>query len=316
MLFKPVDRPARVDAFELAQEAFGETFPSYEELNRSSGKIRTALIEKCARLEMMIAERYDHDAIFAWNPFAGEISLEVISLERKMIGDSKAIIGMVPSVFWAIEIITDHMAFSVRLAEDMRGLHIDAERMLERGIRRVHELADAGADVAYVPNDQAFNSGTYLPPKIYEELVLPYAQKLFSEIRKTGLIGIYHTDGNIMSILDMICATGAHGLQSIDPMAGMDIKKVKEQTYGKLALVGNVQCNLLQEGPEDAIRMSARYCLEHASPGSGYVFMASNSIFPGMPLSNYHIMQDEYRKFCEERESVNGHLSKMTKMSS
>jgi uroporphyrinogen decarboxylase len=252
-------------------------------------------------LEVKIARHFDHDAIFAWHPFTGEVSLEVIARERSLIGKEKAIVGLIGSAFWGMEQIHDHMEFAARLADDMDGLHEDARRMQAEAIKRVHALAEAGADVAYIPNDQAFNTGPYFSPAVYEELVLPYAKKVYAEIRQAGLIGIYHTDGKIMSIIDRIVETGAHGLQSIDPMAGMDIREVKKRTYGKLALLGNVQCNLLQEGPEEAIRASARYCLEHGSPGSGYVFMASNSIFPGMPLKNYLIMQDEYQQFISNQ---------------
>ena len=140
--------------------------------------------------------------------------------------------------------------------------------------------------------------------------MLPYAESLFAEIRRLGMIGVYHSDGNVATLLESIMALGAHALQSIDPMAGMDIKQVKQQTQGRLALLGNVQCNLLQEGPEAAIRRIARYCLTHASPGSGYVFMASNSIFAGMPLANYHVMQDEYGRFvaqCATSDSSERH---------
>ena len=53
-------------------------------------------------------------------------------------------------------------------------------------------------------------------------------------------------------------------------MAGMDIAVVKKLTYGKMALMGNVQCDLLQDGPKEAIRQSVLYCLEHGAPGGGY----------------------------------------------
>ena len=157
--------------------------------------------------------------------------------------------------------------------------------------------------MAYLPNDVAHNDGPYFAPAIFAELVLPYARSLFAEIRRLGMIGVYHSDGNVGTLLEAIMALGAHALQSIDPMAGMDIEGMKQQTQGRLALWGNVQCNLLQEGPEEAIRRSARYCLTHASPGSGYVFMASNSIFAGMPLANYHVMQDEYARFVTQQGS-------------
>ncbi|MEN6404193.1 MAG: uroporphyrinogen decarboxylase family protein, partial [Armatimonadia bacterium] len=92
-----------------------------------------------------------------------------------------------------------------------------------------------------------------------------------------------------------------HALHSIDPMAGMDIAEVKRRTYGKLGLMGNVQCNLLQDGPLEAIRRSALYCLRHGSPGGGYVFSTSNTVFPGMPLAHYEYMLEVFREFCSDQ---------------
>ena len=81
-------------------------------------------------------------------------------------------------------------------------------------------------------------------------------------------------------------------------MAGMDIAITKKRCQGKMALMGNVQCNLLQDGPDEVIRKSALYCLENASPGGGYIFSTSNTIFKGMPLENYEYMLQVYRDFC------------------
>jgi len=123
-------------------------------------------------------------------------------------------------------------------------------------------------------------------------------------IKRRGAIPFVHTDGNIMSILDDYLSLGAACFQSVDPMAGMDIAEVKRRCHGRMALMGNVQCNLLQDGPAEAIRRSALYCLEHASPGGGYVFGTSNTIFPGMPLANYHYMLDVYHEFCRKETTT------------
>ena len=114
-------------------------------------------------------------------------------------------------------------------------------------------------------------------------------------------IGGMVSDGQLMPVLDQIMACRPHALQSIDPMAGMDIAVVKRLTHGRMALMGNVQCNLLQDGPRAAIRRSTRYCLEHAAPGGGYIFSTSNTIFPGMPLANYEYMLEVFREYCQER---------------
>ena len=60
--------------------------------------------------------------------------------------------------------------------------------------------------------------------------------------------------------------------------------------------MGNVQCNLLQDGPKEAIRESALYCLERGSPGGGYIFSTSNCIYTGMDLNRYNLMLDIWRR--------------------
>jgi uroporphyrinogen decarboxylase len=103
---------------------------------------------------------------------------------------------------------------------------------------------------------------------------------------------IFHSDGNLMPVLDQILDIGPEMLQSIDPLAGMDIAEVKRLTYGRMALMGNVQCDFLQEGPDEKIAESAKYAIRHGSPGGGYVYSSSNTIFRGLPLKNYVFMVD------------------------
>jgi uroporphyrinogen decarboxylase len=302
--FEPVDRPAKTDMFCLAKEFLGESFPDEQEIEHSTGIARQRLIAKCAEMYAAIAEGYNHDCVFVWHPFTGRGSLEVIAALGRLVARERMVLGVVPNALWGMEQIDDHTQFAMLLHEDRDRLHRQARQFQENALMRIRQLAEAGADVAYLPNDVAFNEGPYFAPAVFEEIVLPYAVPLFAEIRRLGMIGVYHTDGNVTRLLESIMALGAHALQSIDPMAGMDIKDVKKKTQGRLALLGNVQCNLLQEGPEEAIRRSAGYCLTHASPGSGYVFMASNSIFTGMPLANYHIMQDEYDRFVSQHGAI------------
>jgi len=117
-------------------------------------------------------------------------------------------------------------------------------------------------------------------------------------VRRAGAIPFIHSDGQLMPVMDQLLSLGAACLQSIDPMAGMDIAAVKRATYGRMSLMGNVKCSALQDGPRDVIRASTLYCLTHGAPGGGYIFGTSNTIFPGMPLENYEFMLDVYHEFC------------------
>ena len=208
---------------------------------------------------------------------------------------------MVGNTVWSIENIKDWIAFSMDLMNKPENIHRAAERMTQEAIATIDPLIDAGADFIYLPNDVAFNKGPFISPTQFSEFITPYLARQVQHIKDRGAIPFVHTDGNIMLLLDDYLSLGAACLQSIDPMAGMDIDEVKKRCHGRMALMGNTQCNLLQDGPKSAIRESAQYCLEHASPGGGYIFSTSNTIFPGMPLKNYEYMLDVFNEFNQKQ---------------
>ena len=77
---------------------------------------------------------------------------------------------------------------------------------------------------------------------MFGEFVTPYLARLIRAIRDYGGYAIKHTDGNIMPILDQLVSTQPHALHSLDPMAGVDIREVKEKYGSQVALCGNVHC--------------------------------------------------------------------------
>jgi uroporphyrinogen decarboxylase len=198
----------------------------------------------------------------------------------------------------AIENVSDWMEFSTNLMEHPEVLHAEARQRTDTEIAQFNLLAEAEPDFIHVVNDIAFNAGPFIAPDQVREFIIPYLAEQVAHIRALGIIPFIHTDGNIMPFLDDYIGTGAACYQSVDPQAGMDIAEVKRRAYGKMALMGNVQCSLLQDGPNEAIRRSVRYCLEHGTPGGGYIFGTSNTIFPGMPLEHYEHMLEVYREFC------------------
>jgi len=189
-----------------------------------------------------------------------------VAAAKRTFGDDIAVGGMVGGGLWAIDTVADWTEFSVDLMDHREKIHEQAEAMMLRACDSVDRLVDAGADFVFLPHDVAFNGGPFVSPKDFAEIVTPYLARLVERVKTRGAYAIFHSDGMLMPVLDQILSCQPHALQSIDPMAGMDIAEVKKLTYGKMALMGNVQCNLLQDGPEEAIRQSARYCLEHSAP--------------------------------------------------
>lgn len=294
--FEEPDYPPHFEImFELTREAFGKDFPAMSDWQGCSAIEKEHLIGRCMELYQKIVSRYQWDALavfFPWSDPDGVIAA------KKTFGDDLLIGSIVGDTIWSIENIKDWMEFSVTLMDQPEEIHRTAKIKTDVAIETFKRLIDAGADFIYLANDVAFNAGPMVSPAQFAEFMAPQLKIQVDFIKAQGVIPFVHTDGNIDSILDDYLALGAACLQSVDPMAGMDIAITKKRCQGKMALMGNVQCNLLQDGPDEVIRKSALYCLENASPGGGYIFSTSNTIFKGLPLENYEYMLQVYRDFC------------------
>lgn len=295
--FEQPDHPPHFETmFELEYEAFGLHFPDRTTWAGATAQAKERMVAQCMEVYARIVEQYHWDALAVYWPWSDP---DGVRAAKKLFGDSILIGGMVGGTVWSIDGITDWEQFAVDLAERPEVLHEAARQKSQAAMDKIRQLVEAGADFTFSPNDVAFNGGPFISPAQFHELVTPYLTEQVAYARSLGVIPFLHTDGNIMSILDDFLSTGAACLQSIDPMAGMDIAEVKRRCHGKMALMGNVQCNLMQDGPHEAIRKSALYCLDHASPGGGYIFSTSNTIFPGMPLKHYEYMLSVYREWCD-----------------
>ncbi|HOZ48779.1 MAG TPA: uroporphyrinogen decarboxylase family protein [Candidatus Hydrogenedentes bacterium] len=297
--FEEPDRPPHFESmFELEYEAFGLCFPERTRWARCARVEKERMIAQCMEIYARIVETYAWDALAVYWPWGDP---EGVAAAKRTFGERIAIGGMVGGGVWAIEAVTDWARFATDLLEAPERIHAEAEAKCRVALDLIDRMVDAGADFVFMPHDVAFNAGPFISPAQFAEFVAPYWTRLVRRVTDRGALAFIHTDGQIMPILDQLVGLQAHCLQSIDPMAGVDIAEVKKLTYGRLALMGNVQCNLLQDGPIEAIRASALYCLEHASPGGGYIFSTSNTVFPGMPLSNYEYMLDVFREFTRAR---------------
>jgi uroporphyrinogen decarboxylase len=253
------------------------------------------MIGSCVEIYARIVERYQWDGLAVYWPWSDP---EGVAAVKKSLADGLFIGGIVGDSTWSIDHIHDWESFSINLAEHPEALHEEARAMSRRALDLIDRMVDAGADFVHLVNDVAFNAGPFISPAQFHELVTPYLAEQVRRVLDRGAIPFVHTDGNIMSVLDDYLSLGAACFQSVDPMAGMDIVETKRRCQGRMALMGNVQCSLLQEGTHEQIREAALYCLENASPGGGYIFGTSNTIFPGMPLENYEYMLSVYREFC------------------
>jgi len=176
--------------------------------------------------------------------------------------------------------------------------HALLDRVCAVNTRIIRNAVRRGADVVVLGDDYADNSGPIMSPEILRRFILPRLKGVIDAIHEEGALAIKHTDGNIWKIIDMLVASGADGLNPIEPGAGMDIGEVKRRYGRRMCLVGNVDCGrLLSRGTAEEVRETVKATIEAAAPGGGFILSSSNSIHSSVKPENYLAMIKAAREF-------------------
>ncbi|MHA1913378.1 MAG: uroporphyrinogen decarboxylase family protein [Promethearchaeota archaeon] len=159
-------------------------------------------------------------------------------------------------------------------------------------------LAETDFDVFFLCDDTAFKNRTMINPKDHRELIIPAYKKILHEIKKAGKYAVFHSDGFTEPYFDGLIEAGFSAVESLEPMAGMDLKYLKE-TYGnQLCLIGNLDVsNLLPFGTKDEVTQSVKKCIKDAGEGGGYMLSPCTDITNACKLENIFAMISAAKKY-------------------
>lgn len=287
--------------FFLTMEAFGRIHPSqrhYRQWNQMTETERDLHRKDVADLYVQVVTEFDlSGTIFnvprGWNDKDIRASLEQV---RKLDGLNH-ITCLHGDATYAIPGGDDMVDFIMALADKPDKMKDKAQRKIDEALERAVEIRTWGVlDMFALCSDYCFNDNPFLSPAMFDEFVAPYLKQLVAGYRELGFYVIKHTDGNIMPILDRLVDANPHAIHSIDPQGGVDIAEVKKLYGDKVCLIGNVHCGHLQTGTDEDVVHSVLYALLHGMPGGGYIFSTSNTIYTGMKLKRYKLMQSIWKK--------------------
>jgi uroporphyrinogen decarboxylase len=172
-----------------------------------------------------------------------------------------------------------------------------ADERLQQGIELAKRLRDQGIEAVFTASDIADNRGVFFTPTQMERFVLPHLRRWAEAVKGMGLYAILHTDGDVLSCLQALAESGIDALQAIDPVAGMDIREVKQAVGDRLCLCGNVDCGLLVMGTPAEVYAATRDLLRDCKAAGGLVLGASNAVQPEVPMANYRAMIAAWQAF-------------------
>ena len=173
--------------------------------------------------------------------------------------------------------------FFLRLVDDPGFAHKLLASRTEWSIAMCQKALNLGAEVLVIGDDAAYRDGPMISPRMWREFVLPYHRQIVASVEVPV---IWHSDGNTERLLPFAIEAGFAGFHGLEPAAGMDLRRTKQEYGADLALIGNIDIRVLFGSDLAAVRAEVDRCLEQGASGGGYMLATCNSIFEGMnPLA-------------------------------
>jgi uroporphyrinogen-III decarboxylase len=160
--------------------------------------------------------------------------------------------------------------------------------------------AETDFDVFFMCDDTALKNTTMINPRYHRELIIPAYKQAVQILRKAGKHVCFHSDGFTEPYFEGLIEAKFSGVESLEPMAGMNLKHLKE-TYGdKLCLIGNIDVSqLLPYGSKEDVKNAVKKCIRDAGEGGGYILSPCTDITNSCKLENVLTMISTTKKYGE-----------------
>lgn len=148
---------------------------------------------------------------------------------------------------------------------------------------RVKKILDSTEVMILVVADP-FASCSTISPQIYHEFVLPYEKELLDSAKEQAkdetIIGL-HICGYVDPIMKDIVDLGIDWVELDGPSS---LKKMVEESQGKVIIRGNIGAEIFSEGTREQIEEAVKECIEAAAGTNAYVLSTGCQIPLNTPL--------------------------------
>ena len=170
-----------------------------------------------------------------------------------------------------------------------------ADELLElqtvQATRFIEHLPDGhGIEAVFCGDDIAFTNGPFFSPAWFGEHYYHRLARVCDAWHRRGVKVLFHSDGNLNSILDDLVAAGIDGLNPIEVLAGMDVADIHRR-HPHLFMAGGIDVSqLLPFGTPAQVADTVHRAIDAAE---GRIMIGSSTeLHNDVPLANYLALRD------------------------
>ena len=225
-------------------------------------------------------------------PAAADFDYSPFEQVRALLPDGMGVIGQYGDIFTMTWNFMGLECFSLSLFEQPDLVEAVFEKIGGLVFSRFEYFAKSEVgDMIWYSDDIAYTEGLLVSPAVLRQHFFPWLQKIGALAKASNKPFIYHTDGILYDVFDDILACHVDAIHPIEPKA-MDIAEVKKTVGDRLAIIGNIDVDLLSRGTPEQVRQNVILNIEAVGQEGGYCLGSGNSIPDYVRFENYLAMID------------------------
>ena len=187
--------------------------------------------------------------------------------------------------------------FSLACIENPQLIKDIVEKMGGLTVKIVQNLVQRDyVGAIWLGDDIAYTNALMASPRVLREYIFPFYSQIGYLCRRHEKLFIFHSDGKLGEVFEDLISCGIQAIHPNEPLS-VDITQAKKQYGNRVALIGNVDVDLLARGTIQEVMEATKILIHHVAPGGGFVLGSGNSISKYVPLDNYRAMLHTVREY-------------------
>jgi uroporphyrinogen decarboxylase len=145
--------------------------------------------------------------------------------------------------------------------------------------------------------DQYGDYAGYLSRDEFKEFVSPYVREIFDHFKEDeSTVCLYHCDGNLNHLIDLIPETGCNCLYDFDPST--DIGEFVQKIGDRVSLVGNIKpIEVMRNCTPESVYYECKKIIEKGKNARGFILANGGELANGTPPENIDAALNAVRDF-------------------